>query len=611
MDKEKKDKPKYSIFQNVGYMLGNMWRFSKKMLITTFISIPLNLILTLIAVYIPKIILDSLELYDTFTEIALIITSILSAQIFINLLNKFINKDNDHWRVSVAMLSNKFIRIFNEKILDIDYEMLENPDIKNLAEKAREAVFVTNYPAMNVHTIVASFLINTLSFLIFGGILSTLNPLIIIILIITSYANYFPQKYIRNYEHRERIKREAVNRKFGYIINLSKDFSYAKDIRIYNLSIYVKDLFEKILEEYIKLTKKLENRRFLSSLVDIFVIFLRDGAAYIYLIYRAANGDINAGDFVMYFAVIGSFAGWFSGIFNTWLEITRASLMIADWREFIELEGTFNHGKGVELPPENTPVSIELRNISYAYPKSESPTLKNINLKIEAGEKIAIVGLNGAGKTTLVKLICGMYTPTEGRILVNGHEINEYNRGEYYSLISAVFQRYKFLPVSIAQNVAIENLDYDKIRKCIEYAGLQEKSDNLPDGINTPLIKEINKGGTELSGGESQKLLLARAIYKPSAILVLDEPTAALDPIAESELYEKYSDLALNRTSIFISHRLASTRFCDRIIYIENGEIKEVGSHADLLNANGKYAELFNIQSHYYKNNPGGENLEQ
>jgi ABC-type multidrug transport system fused ATPase/permease subunit len=243
--------------------------------------------------------------------------------------------------------------------------------------------------------------------------------------------------------------------------------------------------------------------------------------------------------------------------------------------------------------------------------------LKNINLKIEAGEKIAVVGLNGAGKTPLVHLICGMYTPTEGNIFVNGHDINDYNREEYYSIISAVFQQYKFLPVSISQNISISSPDLARLQKCIDYSGIQEKINTLPDGINTPLIKELNLNGTELSGGESQKLLLARAIYKPSSILVLDEPTAALDPIAESELYEKYSGFALwpaypacpagrrqaGKTSLFISHRLASTRFCDRIVYIEDGEIREIGAHNDLLNANGRYAELFNIQSYYYRDN--------
>ena len=612
--KRKKEKPKYSASQNVGYMFSNMWKWRKSMLISTFISIPLNLLLTLIAIYLPKMILDSLELYDTFLYIAIVIIAVFSAQTFLNLVNNFINRDNMNWKVSVCLVSNNYIRIFNDKILDMDYEMLENPNVQNLAANAREAIFITNYPPLNVHSIIASFITTVVSFVIFGGILSTLNPLIIVILIITSYVNYFPQKFMRNYENKERIKKDAFNRKFNYLRNVSKDFSFSKDVRIYDLGKYTKTLFEKILKEYLKLINKIENRRFLSSLVDIFTIFLRDGAAYIYLIYKATNGGISAGDFVMYFSVISSFSGLFSGIFNTWSEIMRASLMMGDWRKFIELESGFNHGKGVDLPPMNTAVSIEFKNVSYVYPASESPTLKNTNFKIEAGEKVAIVGLNGAGKTTLVKLICGMYTPTEGEILVNGHAINKYNREEYYSLVSAIFQKYKFMPVSIAQNISIDEADeadYEKINKCIEYAGLQEKIDNLPNGINTPLIKEINKNATELSGGESQKLLLARALYKNSSILVLDEPTAALDPIAESELYERYGSFSSGRTSIFISHRLASTRFCDKIMYIENGEIKEVGSHDDLLNANGKYADLFNIQSHYYQENAGGETFDQ
>ena len=228
---------------------------------------------------------------------------------------------------------------------------------------------------------------------------------------------------------------------------------------------------------------------------------------------------------------------------------------------------------------------------------------------IKAGEKLAVVGLNGAGKTTLIKIICGLYNPTSGKIYINGHEKDEYNIYDYFSLFATVFQDYYFLPVSIANTISShtdENTDRNKVIKCLDLAGLSKKVSELENSIDSMLNKQLNENGIELSGGEKQKLLLARAIYKNAPILILDEPTAALDPIAENELYQKYNALTQNKTSIYISHRLASTRFCDRIIYLENGKNIEIGSHTELMKNGGKYAKLFEIQSHYYNNKNEG-----
>ena len=229
--------------------------------------------------------------------------------------------------------------------------------------------------------------------------------------------------------------------------------------------------------------------------------------------------------------------------------------------------------------------------------------IHNLNLTIHPREKLAIVGLNGAGKTTLVKLICGLLSPSEGRVLLNGDDISDFNRNKYYELFSAVFQDFSILDVTIAEEIAQckDNIDYQRIKECIDYAGLSDTIDKLPKGLNTHIGREVYLDGVLLSGGQMQRLMLARALYKNGPILLLDEPTAALDPLAESEIYQKYSDMANNKTSLFISHRLASTRFCDRIILIKDGGIKEEGSHEDLLKLNGEYAKLFEVQSRYYK----------
>ena len=251
----------------------------------------------------------------------------------------------------------------------------------------------------------------------------------------------------------------------------------------------------------------------------------------------------------------------------------------------------------------NQSYEICLDHVSFAYEGAERNTISHINLTISPGEKLAVVGLNGAGKTTLIKLICGFLDPTEGAVLLNGKDIRQYNRRDYYRLFSAIFQDFSILEASVAENVAqsIDAIDLKRVRECIRLSGLTQKVETLPDGLNTKLGRLVYEDGVELSGGQTQRVMLARALYKNAPVLVLDEPTAALDPIAEYDMYLKYSQMTHGRTSVFISHRLASTQFCDRILFLEQGRIVEEGSHKQLLDQKGHYARLFELQSRYYQ----------
>ena len=251
---------------------------------------------------------------------------------------------------------------------------------------------------------------------------------------------------------------------------------------------------------------------------------------------------------------------------------------------------------------------LTLENVSFRYPKAEKDTLTNINLTLHNGEKLAVVGLNGAGKTTLVKLMCGFLDPTQGRVLLNGTDIRKFNRQQYYDLFSAVFQNFSLLATSVAANVAQseENIDMNRVRRCVELAGLKQKVESLPQGYESKLNRTVYEDAVMFSGGETQRLMLARALYKNAPFIVLDEPTAALDPLAEADMYQKYDSLSGGKSSVYISHRLASTRFCDRIVLIDNASICEEGTHEQLLKAGGKYARLFEVQSKYYKRG-GGE----
>lgn len=258
-------------------------------------------------------------------------------------------------------------------------------------------------------------------------------------------------------------------------------------------------------------------------------------------------------------------------------------------------------------PHLHAPCEIEFDHVSYRYVGSEKDVIKDLCFHIEKGERIALVGMNGAGKTTCVKLLCELIEPTQGRILINGIPSIEYDRREYYKLFSTVFQEINPFPASIRENITGRikgEEDTERVKKCLSLAGLWTRVEELPQKLDTLLVKELDERAVNLSGGEQQRLLLARALYKEAPVLVLDEPTAALDPISESNIYQKYFELTKNNTSIFISHRLASTRFCDRILFLEGGQIVESGTHEQLLALGGKYAEAFNVQSRYYQENP-------
>jgi ABC-type multidrug transport system fused ATPase/permease subunit len=319
------------------------------------------------------------------------------------------------------------------------------------------------------------------------------------------------------------------------------------------------------------------------------------------------DNKITLGDFTFYFGAIGGFSRWVGDIVNSFNSIISQSLAVGYVREYMDIKDVYNHGKGCDLPEQSDlPLEIEFRNVSYKYPKAEDYTIKNVSLKIAKGEKLAVVGENGAGKTTLVKLLCGYYYPTEGEIFVNGKSLPEYNLEEYYTMFAAVFQDIGLLPISIEEFVASRNadsgeIDGAKVGKVLEQSELSDKIASLSNGVKTLLMKSVFDDAIDLSGGEKQKLMLARALYKNAPCIVLDEPTAALDPIAESNLYVKYNELTKDKTLFYISHRLASTRFCDRIIYIENGGIAEQGTHDELIKADGKYAHMFGLQSHYYR----------
>ncbi len=598
--KEPKRKPKYGMLSCVRYIYRILWQGERGLVFTGIFTVPVSLALSALALYAPPVMLSALETSERFSKVALVIMGLLLAQLLFELANNVISaKINSSENYVLRQMGYIWEQFQRER----DWYHMYNPEVQKADKRADDAI--TNNHTAGVHFPMefSNMLTQVLSFLLFGSVVSLLHPAIILLLVVGCLIGAALGKWERGKNWEDRDIRNDLDKKIGYAaFGMSRDFKYAKDVRLYGMKKPLHDRLDRLFALRMAEQGKVERRSILAAAAQFLVILIRDGAAYIFLIGEAVRGNVDASSFVLYFSAITSLSGVMGGILGTINRVSEGAMQVSDFREAMEVEDRLNRGPGIPVP--QGPFSIEFKNVSYQYPKGEKKVLDHISFRIEAGEKIALVGLNGAGKTTLTMLMCGLLLPDEGEILLDGHTLYEYNRDEMYALFGVVPQRFHLLPVSLARNIASaaaeETIDRDRLADCIRLAGLTEKITSLPRGADTLLGRELNEDGIELSGGETQKLLLARLLYKNPPCIILDEPTAALDPIAEDKMYRSYNEIAARATSIFISHRLASTNFCDRIFLLDNAGFAEVGTHEELMAAGGKYKELFEIQSKYY-----------
>lgn len=601
------NKKGYNSFENMWYLIKNIWKKDKFLFLIMLIQIPATVIIPLLGIYLPKVIIDSavnkVDMQTLLLLVLPIILGIVVSTFIVSASKQMLMGRGSMYRVG-------YINDIGIKAIDTDFENVDGSQGQTRIMKAIMAVDNDESPTEEIIYTSTGLFSNVIGFILYGGIISTLNPSILLFIVISSIINYFLGRYVNRYVHKNKDNLAPIEKKLKYIREETGDFKSAKDMRLYNMTGWFGDMYSIFLEKRLYFQKKNIYRKYLLNVVDGLLIFLRDGIAYAFLVYSVLYKNMEISDFILYFGAIAGISTWLSGIVKNITDINSSSLNIDDLRDFLEIKDSSNREKGIELPKEfEMPCSIELRDVYYKYEGADDYTIKGINLFIKKGEKLALVGVNGAGKTTLVKLICGLYTPAKGEIYINGNHSSLYNRDEYYSLFSVVFQDTHLLPISIERNIASKNegnIDEEKIDRVIEQSGLKEKVKTLSGGRETLLVKSVYEDAIELSGGEMQKLMLARALYKNSAIMILDEPTAALDPIAENEIYMSYNKLTKDKTSVYISHRLSSTRFCDRIVFLDSGVIAEEGNHYELMEINGRYKEMFDMQSHYYKDDIGG-----
>lgn len=376
-----------------------------------------------------------------------------------------------------------------------------------------------------------------------------------------------------------------------------------KDIRLYRMDTWFLEELHVRIGRVAALIDRRETRFAAADITGAVLVFLRSVIVYGWLIREMASGNLTLPAFLFYVGMVAGVETWMNGLFDAVQRIYRNKELMDSYRDFMEFGIPEEERK--EPPAHSGSVhEIRLENVCFRYEGNETDTIHNLNLTIAAGERLALVGENGAGKTTLIKLLCGLYRPTRGKIYLDGQDMQSFSRKDIFREFSVVFQDVFSFAFSLAENVscvAMGQEDEARMQDSLRKAGLWEKVISLPKGTATAMNKDLDENGVTLSGGELQRLMLARALYKDAPVVILDEPTAALDPIAESEMYEKYDSMIRNRTGIFISHRLSSTRFCNRILFMEKGRIIEEGDHDQLMRQGGAYAGMFAIQARYYQ----------
>ena len=515
-----------------------------------------------------------------------------------NLLFNFLNKLNFRLvETTRTKMTEAINRRVTYKLMKLPYQYLEDPYYLDLKERAKFAIENQDTVSRFLNGVAEGLqIVFTLIGLL--TIILTFDVLLLVILITAIILNILILALSLNAQFMIFRDLLPINRKFGYYMNTINDEKRGKDYRFYTVGDLMREEFESYGRATVRYFKKLNKKLTVYQILRAVVKYLEMGFVFGFVAYRTITERLSARLFSLYTASALSFSASFTKLIEAGMNLGQAISYLAPFIELIELEEAQEEG---DIPLDEIR-EIEFRNVTFTYPRSEQVILDGISFKINKGEKISIVGLNGAGKTTLVKLLCRLYRPKSGEILVNGRSIYEYDYESYLRQISAVFQDFKLFSYSLKENILNEDGDEEEAYKVACKVGLKEKIDSLPEGINSLYSKIFDEKGIELSGGEAQKVAIARALHKNASLVILDEPTSALDPIAEAEIYMHFNELVEEKTAIYISHRMSSSVFCDRIIVIDSGKISAIAPHAELMkDTEGLYYKLFMTQAQNYQ----------
>lgn len=508
---------------------------------------------------------------------------------------------------------------YNKKTLGLDYDNLENTEVRQLRRKIVESsrinfhgkqlllMSVGRLVNITISAILALILGIEMFVLMFASGFSWLIILLACLIIVLVAFNVW-------YSFREKDKMGAVYRHVSQTmidenrIDEAMDcYNMGKDVRLYRQDKLIMKIKNYAFDLHKKAFRTMESKRYKINMPLTFTGILLEAIIYVFVCVYALLGTFGIGSIVKYVGFVETITGCITSYFAVFADIKYNTPFVEDYLAYFDIPQKMYQGSLTVEKRDDNEYYVEFKDVSFKYPGSESYALRHVNMKFKVGEKLAVVGMNGSGKTTFIKLMCRLYDPTEGEILLNGVNIKKYDYDEYLAVFSVVFQDFKLFSFSLSENVASgADYDVDKVMAALHQSGFGERLATMPEGIKTTLYKDFDENGIEVSGGEAQKIALARALYKDSPFIILDEPTAALDPIAEYEIYSKFNEIVGDKTAIYISHRLSSCRFCDKIAVFDNGQIVQRGSHDELVaDESGKYYELWHAQAQYYTESQG------
>lgn len=593
----------YGFLNNFIYALNIERKSNLRLLAITLIKPIGDIVGTLLNSYAPKYVLSFIEDDLPFNTIIMYTVIICLIMMILDVISTTCyNSFEFEYRKTEGYVEKKRM----DKLFHTDLKNMESPDFLDYAQRAKTAL----NRGKGFHGVLyqsRNFIAQGTLMILSAALIGIQNLLMMIIFIVISFGIV---KISSFFTKRDKIKfSDAMAptwRKMNYLESTTKNFDFAKDIRLFNMSNAFFNQLSGVNETYKELNRKHHNRMVLWEVSLGSVLIVQKILMYTWLVYNVVTGAYQISDFVLYVGLVSTFhasVGYVNWIYS---DMRTNSLMINDYRNFVDWKEdreTADEKDGHITEINLDKFEFRFENVSFKYPGHDNYVLKNVNLTIKNGAKLAVVGVNGAGKTTFIKLMMKLYEPSEGRILLNDVDIKEYNREEYFKLFSPVFQNVECFAMPIYQNISfaeVDKTDMNKINEVLEQSGLSEKINSYEKGIHTNLLKIFDKEGIDLSGGEKQRLAMARALYKDGKVIILDEPTAALDALAEDRMYREFENMIHGKTAVFISHRLGSTRFCDKIAMFEVGTIVEEGTHEELMAKNGKYAYMFGIQSQYY-----------
>lgn len=596
----------HGVFSNVKYILRAMVRYDKGFLWLIPIGMICAPIMQYLWTFISKFVIDIITGEAGIDRLLRLMLMFMATQAASTMLNAYYSSEI-WWRYIAARC--KLMSEKNAKVMGIDFQHLENSDVLDCYQKAGNACDGNGNGVEGMMRNIVSFLLSAAVVAVGIAILGTMNIFVVLLMLVICIINF-----LLNNRTNKNVKKRVWDplapwwRKDHYLLNVTTSFDTAKDIRMFGLQDWLTDKMTELKKERIEAQKSNAKAWLITSWISNILFALSQAAVYAWLIYQTIRGEMTIGNFSLYLGSSMAFYNYITNLLQGITSLLECSRQVDDFRSFMDFCSE-DSDIGEEIPQFES-YEFEFRNVSFKYPKAEKYALKNLSLTLKAGERLAVVGLNGAGKSTFIKLLLRLYEPTEGEIFLNGINIRKYSRKSYYTVFAPVFQNVELFAFPLAENVSMatpEAADKVKAEKCLSDAGFGDKLKELPNGVSTEILKIIHDDGVDLSGGEKQKLALARALYKDAPVVVLDEPTAALDALAESRLYNDFDKLIGGKTAVYISHRLSSTQFCSNVAMFKDGEMAEYGTHDELLQKNGAYAEMFRIQAQYYVDDPESE----